>query len=94
MDFLKKAVDSAKKAGSSSNNNQQQQQQQQQGGDNQNQNQQGGEQKQDYGDKAFGFLSKKAGLKLSSDQQEKVTDGARGAYEKFSGKKVDPKYSN
>ncbi|KID97822.1 hypothetical protein MAJ_06308, partial [Metarhizium majus ARSEF 297] len=110
MDFLKQAVNSAQGAGGNSNkdnnNQQQQQQQQQQGGDNQqnqggnssnnnnNQNQQGGDQQQDYGDKAFDFVAKKAGLNLSREQEEKITDGARQAYEKYSGKSVDSKYSN
>jgi hypothetical protein len=50
---------------------------------------------QDYGDKAAGFLNKKFfGGKLSRDQQEKGTDFLRNTYEKSSGKKVDPKYSN
>ncbi|EFY91982.1 hypothetical protein MAC_01930 [Metarhizium acridum CQMa 102] len=108
MDFLKQAVNSAQGAGgnSNNNNNNNDQQQQQQGGDNQqnqggnnnNQNQQGGDQ-QDYGDKAFDFVAKKAGLNLSREQEEKITDGARQAYEKYSGvtvysKSVDPKYSN
>ncbi|KFY27301.1 hypothetical protein V493_03581 [Pseudogymnoascus sp. VKM F-4281 (FW-2241)] len=48
----------------------------------------------DYGDKAFGMLSKKSGHNISSDQSEKITDGIRGAYEKATGSKVDPKYSN
>ncbi|KAG8409865.1 hypothetical protein J3459_007930 [Metarhizium acridum] len=94
MDFLKQAVNSAQGAGgnSNNNNNNNDQQQQQQGGDNQqnqggnnnNQNQQGGDQ-QDYGDKAFDFVAKKAGLNLSREQEEKITDGARQAYEKYSG---------
>lgn len=45
----------------------------------------GGEQKQDYGDKAFSAVNDKAGFGMSRDQQEKVTDGARDAYEKYSG---------
>ncbi|KJK84351.1 hypothetical protein H634G_00715 [Metarhizium anisopliae BRIP 53293] len=107
MDFLKQAVNSAQGAGGNSNNdNNNNQQQQQQGGDNQQnqggnsssnnntQNQQGGDQQQDYGDKAFDFVAKKAGLNLSREQEEKITDGARQAYEKYSGKNVDPKYSN
>ncbi|KAG5927177.1 hypothetical protein E4U42_002525 [Claviceps africana] len=94
MDFLKKAAAAASSSGDKNANNenqappqQQQQQQQQQGGDNkqdQNQNQQSGDQ-QDYGDKAFDMINKKAGLNLSRDNQEIITDGARGAYEKFSG---------
>ncbi|KID88323.1 hypothetical protein MGU_04733 [Metarhizium guizhouense ARSEF 977] len=105
MDFLKQAVNSAQGAGGNSNKDNNNQQQQQQGGDNQqnqggnssnnnNQNQQGGDQQQDYGDKAFDFVAKKAGLNLSREQEEKITDGARQAYEKYSGKSVDSKYSN
>ncbi|KAG6101656.1 hypothetical protein E4U30_001549 [Claviceps sp. LM220 group G6] len=100
MDFLKKAA-AAASSGSSSNttNNaaeqppQQQPEQQQQGGDAQAPAQSSGE-KQDYGDKAFDMINKKAGLNLGRDAQEKITDGARSAYEKYSGKPVDPKYSN
>ncbi|POR39725.1 Uncharacterized protein TPAR_00087 [Tolypocladium paradoxum] len=51
-------------------------------------------QKQDYVDKAFDFLSKKSGHKLDPNVQEKITDGGRTAYEKATGKKVDPKISN
>ncbi|KAI9147547.1 microtubule associated protein [Paramyrothecium foliicola] len=46
---------------------------------------QGGEQKQDYGDKAFDTISKKAGYDFNPQTDEKITDAARGAYEKFSG---------
>jgi len=49
---------------------------------------------EDYGDKGLDFIEKKSGHTFSRDQNEKITDGARGAYEKFSGSKVDPKYSN
>jgi len=49
---------------------------------------------QDYGDKAFDFISKKTGYKVDPNTSEKITDGARGLYEKQSGKKVDPKWSN
>ena len=31
---------------------------------------------------------------LSRDQNEKITDGARGLFKEMTGKKVDPKYSN
>jgi hypothetical protein len=34
---------------------------------------------------AFDFISKKAGHDLNPETDEKVTDGARGLYEKFSG---------
>lgn len=40
---------------------------------------------------AWQFASKKSGHDLAPDTDEKITDGMRGAYEKFSGKKVDPK---
>lgn len=43
---------------------------------------------------AFDFASKKAGYDLSPEMDEKVTDGLRSAYESYSGKKVDGKYSN
>ncbi|OBT79385.1 hypothetical protein VF21_01990 [Pseudogymnoascus sp. 05NY08] len=51
-------------------------------------------QQQDYGDKAFAAISSKSGHTFSADQSEKITDGIRGAYEKATGNKVDPKYSN
>ncbi|KAG6010584.1 hypothetical protein E4U21_005937 [Claviceps maximensis] len=96
MDFLKKAA-AAASSGDKNTSTENQQPPQQPGGENnnpdQNQNQQSGD-KQDYGDKAFDMINKKAGLNLSSDNQEKITDGARDAYEKFSGKKVDAKISN
>jgi hypothetical protein len=49
---------------------------------------------QDYGDKAFDFVSKKAGKDFDPKTDEKITDGARGLYEKATGSKVDSKYSN
>ncbi|KAH7395423.1 hypothetical protein BKA64DRAFT_708816 [Cadophora sp. MPI-SDFR-AT-0126] len=49
---------------------------------------------QDYGDKAFDFISKKSGYNIDPSTGEKITDGARGLYEKQTGSKVDPKYSN
>ena len=72
MDFIKKAVS---------------------GGSNENKGEQstasgsaaGGEQKQDYGDKAFDFISKKTGHDFDPKTDEKITDGGRSAYEKFSG---------
>jgi len=51
-------------------------------------------QKQDYGDKAAEALAKQAGVKLDANQREKGTDFLRGLYEKFTGKKVNPKFSN
>ncbi|KAI1763229.1 hypothetical protein GGR53DRAFT_373570 [Hypoxylon sp. FL1150] len=55
--------------------------------------QQSGEQK-DYGDKIASFINKKEGGKLSDQQLETGTDKAREMYEKASGNKVDPKWSN
>ncbi|KAF3039655.1 hypothetical protein E8E11_002620 [Didymella keratinophila] len=55
---------------------------------------------QDYLDKAFAAGAKKfggaQGQKVANDRamSEKITDGMRGAYEKATGKKVNPKYSN
>ncbi|UNI17543.1 hypothetical protein JDV02_003876 [Purpureocillium takamizusanense] len=80
MDFVKKAAEGIK--GSSSNKDQQAQAQ---GGDGQ---------KEDYVDKAFAFGASKTGHSLSREQQEKITDGGRSAYEKATGNKVDPKISN
>jgi hypothetical protein len=40
------------------------------------------------------FLEQKTGHTLSRETNEKITDGARDVFEKFTGKKVDPKYSN
>jgi len=50
--------------------------------------------KEDYGDKGLDFVEKKSGHSLSRDQNEKITDGARGLYEKQTGSKVNPKFSN
>ncbi|CAG8951938.1 hypothetical protein HYFRA_00005744 [Hymenoscyphus fraxineus] len=86
MDFLKKA---AAAAGGSKT-----------GGQGHNQQQMGhgqagpAGQKEDYGDKAFNFLAKKSGHQVNPATSEKITDGMRGMYEKATGKKVDPKYSN
>jgi len=49
---------------------------------------------QDYGDKALDFLEQKSGHKLGAGTNEKITDGARGMYEKATGQKVNPKISN
>ncbi|ATY65893.1 hypothetical protein CCM_00468 [Cordyceps militaris CM01] len=103
MDFIKKAAGDALNKGNSSNNNQQTQggdntQQQQQGGDNQQQQGSSGSStdagKQDYLDKGIGFASKKAGYNVDRNTEEKIGDGVRGAYEKFSGSKVPEKFSN
>ncbi|KAK7409244.1 hypothetical protein QQX98_008554 [Neonectria punicea] len=52
------------------------------------------ENKQDYVDKAFGMASKKSGRNVDHNTAEKITDAGRGLFEKVTGKKVDPKYSN
>jgi hypothetical protein len=39
----------------------------------------------DNGQLAFAFASDKAGLKVDRQTQEKITDGGRDAYEKYSG---------
>ncbi|KAI4627474.1 uncharacterized protein J4E88_001511 [Alternaria novae-zelandiae] len=55
---------------------------------------------QDYLDKAFNAGAKKfggaQGQKIAANRgmSEKITDGMRKAYEKVTGKKVNPKYSN
>lgn len=38
--------------------------------------------------------AKKSGHEVNKNTAEKITDGARGAFEKLTGKKVDPKISN
>lgn len=43
---------------------------------------------------AFAFGAKKSGHNVDKNTAEKITDGARGLYEKATGKKVDPKISN
>ncbi|RDW78315.1 hypothetical protein BP5796_06167 [Coleophoma crateriformis] len=48
----------------------------------------------DYGDKGLDFVEKKTGHTMGRDTNEKITDGARGLYEKATGSKVNPKYSN
>ncbi|KAJ0161636.1 hypothetical protein CTA2_5882 [Colletotrichum tanaceti] len=53
-----------------------------------------GQQKKDPLDKAFDFASKKAGHDFAPGTDEKITDGARGLWEKVTGKKVNPKISN
>jgi len=39
----------------------------------------------DYGDKAFDMLSKKSGHPMNASTGEKITDGARGVFEKVTG---------
>jgi hypothetical protein len=43
---------------------------------------------------AFDFVAKKSGHNMDRNTSEKITDGARGMFEKVTGKKVDSKYSN
>lgn len=38
--------------------------------------------------------AKKSGHNVDHNTAEKITDAGRGAYEKLTGKKVDPKISN
>lgn len=75
MNFLKKAMDTAqnKSSGSSSNTAHQ-------SGSGVNNGQ-----KADYGDKAFDFLSKKAGYNVDPNKRETLTDGGRTVYEKMTG---------
>ena len=54
----------------------------------------GGAEKQDYGDKAFDMMAKKSGHQVDRNAGEKITDAARGMYEKATGSKIDPKFSN
>ncbi|KAL6875122.1 hypothetical protein J3F83DRAFT_729968 [Trichoderma novae-zelandiae] len=54
---------------------------------------QGGQQ-DDYVDKAFSMGAKQSGHTMDRNTQEKITDTGRGMYEKATGNKVDPKYSN
>ncbi|KAL2146805.1 hypothetical protein VTI28DRAFT_2286 [Corynascus sepedonium] len=53
-----------------------------------------GGQHNDMGDRAFDAAAKKSGHNIPSSAAEKITDTARGMFEKTTGKKVDPKYSN
>ncbi|KAL6721042.1 hypothetical protein ACLMJK_000142 [Lecanora helva] len=62
-------------------------------------NQAGGEQKEDYADKGLDAIEKKfGGGKVDPEKQrgmnEKITDGARGMFEKATGKHVPEKFSN
>jgi len=85
MDFLKKAQESL---GGNTNN---------QAPTNTNTNAAAGSSNagtEDYGDKGLDFIEKKSGHTLGRDTNEKITDGARGLFEKATGKQVDPKYSN
>ncbi|KGO74349.1 hypothetical protein PITC_008730 [Penicillium italicum] len=52
------------------------------------------QQNDDYVDKAFAAGVKKSGYNLDRSAQEKITDGAREAFEKVTGKHVSDKISN
>jgi len=80
----------SKNSGDSSNNNNGDAQNN--NNNNNNNNNAGGS--EDYGDKGLDFLEKKTGYTQSRDTNEKITDGARGLYEKATGNQVDSKYSN
>ncbi|KXJ90019.1 hypothetical protein Micbo1qcDRAFT_164521 [Microdochium bolleyi] len=90
MDFLKKVTNQA--SGSHSNTNTQQPA----GGAAPVDGQAAPAQQKDYGDKVADQLFNRSGYgnKVSESNREKITDFARGQYEKATGKKVDPKYSN
>ncbi|KAL7951710.1 hypothetical protein V8C42DRAFT_304963 [Trichoderma barbatum] len=53
-----------------------------------------GGQKDDYVDKAFSMGAKKSGHNMDRNTQEKITDAGRSMYEKATGSKVNPKFSN
>ncbi|CAG8961318.1 hypothetical protein HYFRA_00013779 [Hymenoscyphus fraxineus] len=86
MDFIKNATG----GGSSTTNNQQQQP----GAGGVQEQAQGQAQTDDYGDKGLAFAEKQSGHSLGRETNEKITDGARGLYEKATGNKVDAKFSN
>ncbi|KAI9784293.1 MAG: hypothetical protein M1839_002354 [Geoglossum umbratile] len=52
------------------------------------------EDKPDYLDKGVAALGSKFGIKTDAKTNEKITDGARGFFEKSTGKKVPEKISN
>ncbi|KAJ4387315.1 hypothetical protein N0V93_007904 [Gnomoniopsis smithogilvyi] len=80
MDALKNLASKAGSGGSTSNTA--------------NTNTAAGGQQEDYVDKAFDFGAKKAGHPMDRNTSEKITDGARSAYEKATGKTVSSKISN
>jgi len=105
MDFLKEGEQFLGNQGGQGQNQQNQggAQNQNQSGNDQNQNQnQGGAQnnaasssQEDYGDKGLDFIEKKTGHTLGRDTNEKITDGARGLFEKATGNtNINPKWSN
>lgn len=76
MNFLNKAKEALGKSSSSSSGTQPQ------GGDGQ---------KEDYVDKGLDAVQKKFGMQQSRETNERITDGARGLYEKQTGSKVSDK---
>lgn len=64
------------------------------GGSGSSNQQAGGAGKEDYVDKAFDAGVKKSGYNIDRQQQEKITDAGRGAFEKSTGKTVPDKFSN
>jgi len=50
--------------------------------------------KEDPVDKAFDFVSQKAGKPVNRSTGEKITDAGRKVFEKVTGKPVNPKISN
>jgi len=71
-----------------------QQGQQQQGQGTTNTGNASNTQGEDYGDKGLDFIEKKSGHSMGRSTNEKITDGARGMFEKATGKNVPEKYSN
>lgn len=49
---------------------------------------------EDYVDKGLDAAEKKFGVQNNRNMNEKITDGARGLFEKATGKKVPDKVSN
>jgi len=49
---------------------------------------------EDYVDKALDFAEQKTGHTMDRNTNEKITDNARNLYEKGTGQKVNPKFSN
>ncbi|TVY59345.1 hypothetical protein LCER1_G000732 [Lachnellula cervina] len=86
MDFVNKAKNAMNSSGGGNTNTNTTQQPAQ--------GQAGNAGQEDYGDKGLDFVEKKSGHSMGRDTNEKITDGARGMYEKATGSKVNPKFSN
>ncbi|TVY86598.1 hypothetical protein LAWI1_G005343 [Lachnellula willkommii] len=84
MDFVNKAKNAMNSSGGGNTNTTQQPAQGQTGNASQ----------EDYGDKGLDFVEKKSGHTMGRDTNEKITDGARNAYEKATGSTVNSKFSN